>query len=607
MKITSFFSSLICTTVLVHGLNGKDMKQFESLRGIPAGWQFIGSPEPDTRMAFKIALKLADQALFDQTLYDLANPAHPRYGKHLGRKQLKALVRPTPIAVKQVSEWLRQSGVKSTDINIDSEWVNFVATIEQANAMLNTEFHLYQNQNRRNVTKIRTLEYSLPRELFEHVDLVQPTTRFAQIKPEGNAIHDKQNLGSAKSVPPPAAIAVDCNITITPTCLRDMYKIKGFTPDPKKGGFIGISGFLEEYAQYGDLAQWIPDYAPWATGANFTWTSVNGAPLLQGAADPYDSGEANLDIQYTIGLTYPMRNNFYSAPGHGPLVPDLDQPTQADNTNEPYLEYLTYLLSLPNKDLPHTITTSYGEDEQSLPKSYTLKVCDMFGLLTAKGVSFIFSSGDTGVGSACQTNDGKNTTRFLPMFPATCPYVTSVGATRYINPESALYFSSGGFSDLFPRPVWQETAVSGYLAHLGSKWRGLYNPQGRGFPDVAAQGRRFRVIDKGQMVEYAGTSCSAPTVASIIALVNAALIQAGRPPLGWLNPRLYGDLKGAFTDIVDGGSTGCTGIDQYSGLTTPIVPFASWNATAGWDPVTGLGTPLFNKLLAMAAPGVSYH
>lgn len=194
----------------------------------------------------------------------------------MGRKELKALSRPTAIAVKKVSEWLRQSGVNAADINVDGEWVNFVATIEQADAMLNTKFYFYRNQNRKNVIKIRTLEYSLPQELFEHIDLVQPTTRFAQIKPEGNAIHDKQSLGNAKSVPPPAAVAVDCNITITPTCLRDLYSIKGFTPDPKKGGFIGVSGFLEEYAQYGDLAQWIPDYAPWAAGANFTWTSING-------------------------------------------------------------------------------------------------------------------------------------------------------------------------------------------------------------------------------------------------------------------------------------------------------------------------------------------
>jgi tripeptidyl-peptidase I len=42
---------------------------------------------------------------------------------------------------------------------------------------------------------------------------------------------------------------------------------------------------------------------------------------------------------------------------------------------------------------------------------------------------------------------------------------------------------------------------------------------------------------------------------------------------------------------------------MYSGLPTPIVPYASWNATSGWDPVTGLGTPDFGKLLKISSGG----
>jgi tripeptidyl-peptidase-1 len=34
-------------------------------------------------------------------------------------------------------------------------------------------------------------------------------------------------------------------------------------------------------------------------------------------------------------------------------------------------------------------------------------------------------------------------------------------------------------------------------------------------------------------------------------------------------------------------------------LETPFVPYASWNATKGWDPVTGHGTPDFKKLLKL--------
>lgn len=316
-----------------------------------------------------------------------------------------------------------------------------------------------------------------------------------------------------------------------------------------------------------------------------------------------DSVEANLDIQYTVSLSYPLNNNFYSTGGRGELVPDLDQPSAADNQNEPYADFLDYILAVPEDELPTTLSTSYGEDEQSVPESYARRVCDEFGKLGMMGVSVLFSSGDTGVGSACQTNDGKNTTRFLPIFPAACPYVTSVGGTHYVNPESAIYFSSGGFSDLFPRPAYQDTAVSDYLKMLGSTWAGLYNPAGRGFPDIAAQSSRFHVVDKGAEILVGGTSASAPTVSAIIALLNAARKQSGAAPLGFLNPWLYSTGYKGLTDIVNGGSTGCTGVDIYSGLPAPFVPYASWNATKGWDPVTGYGTPNFRKLLALAGVG----
>lgn len=327
---------------------------------------------------------------------------------------------------------------------------------------------------------------------------------------------------------------------------------------------------------------------------------MTGGVLTQNPNNGNDSIEANLDIQYTVGLTYPLANKFFSTGGRGILVPDLDQPILSQNSNEPYLDYFSYLLSLDEDELPHTISTSYGEDEQSVPANYSQVVCNMIGQLGARGVSILFSSGDTGVGSACQSNDGKNTTRFLPTFPASCPYVTSVGGTYHVGPEQAVGFSSGGFSDRFPRPWWQHGAVDGYLEQLGDRWNGLYNKGGRGIPDIAAQGRNFHVVDKGRDVAVSGTSASAPTISALIALLNAARKENGQSPLGFLNPWLYLYGKEGLTDIIKGGSTGCTGTDIYSGLPAPFVPYASWNATPGWDPVTGLGTPLFDKLLALA-------
>ena len=128
-----------------------------------------------------------------------------------------------------------------------------------------------------------------------------------------------------------------------------------------------------------------------------------------------------------------------------------------------------------------------------------------FAQLGARGVSVIFASGDSGVGSVCQSIDGKNRTIFNPIFPAACPFVTSVGGTHNINPERAIFFSSGGFSDRFPRPLYQEAAVASYLAILGDRWKGLYNPAGRGFPDVAVQSRNFYTVDKGHITVAGGT------------------------------------------------------------------------------------------------------
>jgi hypothetical protein len=74
----------------------------------------------------------------------------------------------------------------------------------------------------------------------------------------------------------------------------------------------------------------------------------------------------------------------------------------------------------------------------------------------------------------------------------------------------------------------------------------------------------------------------------------------GLPPLGLLNPFIYSRRYRGFTDIVHGGSNGCTGLDRLSGLSTPFVPYTSWNATVGWDPATGYGTLNFPKLVELS-------
>lgn len=499
------------------------------------------------------------------------------------------------------------------DVDNDGDWVHFRTNVTTANSLLETEFGWYHNEDSgRNF--LRTTEYGVPAGIADHINLVQPTTRFGNIKAMRSTIHESSPLHETGDVAASAlgnidvagsSIPASCNTTITPTCLLKLYNVH-YGADPKTKNRVAFASFLEEYARYADLAAWEPKYAPWATGQNFTTIEFNGG--LDDQTSPDDSGEANLDCQYIKGVSAPTPEFQFSTAGRAPLVPDLDEPTQADNGNEPYLEYLMGLSKLPNDKLPQTISHSYGEDEQSVPESYNRQVCQMFGELGARGVSILFSSGDSGVGSACLSNDGKNTTEFQPQFPAACPYVTSVGGTQYFAPEQAVTFSSGGFSRLYPTPGYQAAAVAGYLPQSDPAFRKYYNARGRGFPDVAAQSVNFVVEDKGVLKRYEGTSCASPTFAGVVALLNSARIASGIPPLGFLNPWLYsvGVQGGGLTDITKGHSTGCNGQARFGGAPngSPVIPGARFDAVKGWDPVTGLGTPDFGNLLRLSTPNV---
>jgi tripeptidyl-peptidase-1 len=194
--------------------------------------------------------------------------------------------------------------------------------------------------------------------------------------------------------------------------------------------------------------------------------------------------------------------------------------------------------------------------------------------------------------------------------------VTSVGSTLGIDPERAINFTGGGFSNFFPRPTWQNEVVGTFLNTLPSSFPGVFNRSGRGYPDVrrctcaashqcsqcppscqvATQGWNFETYDGGELELIGGTSASAPAFASVIAIVNDRLGVLGRPPLGFLNrascilriwPQLtcrdiaflyqFAGPAGAFNDVTTGKNVGIS-------CNSSAVAF---NAQEGWDPTTG--------------------
>ncbi|KAG5340417.1 hypothetical protein C0989_001657 [Termitomyces sp. Mn162] len=532
----------------------------------PRGWTNNGIPPADHKIILRIGLPQPNFHVLEKHLYEVSDPDHERYGDYLSKEETETLVAPHQSSIDAVDDWLGSYGIEETDLVRSSarDWVTITVPISLAEEMLGTKYNVWKHTSGDQM--VRTTSYSLPENLHEHIDVVQPTTMFGRFKRDRSTIvwldeeaeetvQKAQSLTTSVTDPSFGAVDAGCNTTITIKCLKQLYNAVNFHPKSAKNNSIGITGYLEEFANIQDLQSFYADQRPDALNSSFRFLS----------------------------------GTLYSTAGRAPFIPDVNTPT---DTNEPYTDWLEFVLN--RTDTPLVISTSYGDDEQSVPKSFAIRACRGFAQLGLRGISLLFSSGDGGVGDndpdpstqQCFSNDGKNETKFIPSFPAS---VTTVGGTTNI-PEVAVsrFFSGGGFSNYFNRPSYQDSVVKDYLAALPNgthTYEGLFNPNGRAYPDVSAQSDRFRIFLGGKPVLIGGTSASSPTFAGFVALLNDVRLAHCKKPLGFLNPLLYSKGASGLNDITVGHNSGC-------GTT-------GFNATKGWDPVTGLGTPNFGKLMEL--------
>jgi len=513
-------------------------------------------------------------------------------------------VKPSDAALGLVHSWLEDNGVPTSNCKHSpaKDWIKVSLSVNAIENLLDTQYSVFEHVEGGYL--VRAPEWSLPEHLHEHITAIQPTTSFFSPQKLGRTF--KEVLDISSDTPPPStndpprntdpAIKAACNASlVTPLCLRTLYGTLNYTVQSADKNSIGLNDFLGESNNRSDTKNFLHKYRLDAeTGAdlfkvqiiangNDEQTQENATELAAGK-----DMEGNLDSETILSMSFPTPLIAYSTGGSPPFTPDLLTPT---NTNEPYLEWLNFVLN--QTDVPHVISTSYADDEQSVPFSYAQSVCSGFGQLGARGVTLFFGSGDSGVGPEgdCVSNDGTNASTFLAMFPTSCPFITSVGATKFI-PEivatdgSNDFVSGGGFSRYFARPLWQDAVVVPYVKALGTQFSGLYNASGRAYPDLAAQGYHYSTIWNGSLHPLDGTSASTPTVASIFSLVNDHLIANNKSAMGFLNPWLYSVGYKGFMDVVNGSAIGC-------GTT-------GFPAKEGWDAVTGFGTPWFPSLKDLA-------
>lgn len=518
----------------------------------------------------------------------------------MSEHDVRKLVQPADDSLALIHEWLADNGVNTDDLsyNANKDWIKVSLPVNHVESLLDTKYNVYRHED--GSETVRTPEWSLPLHLHEHIDTIQPTNSFFRTAPKAVSLEVNKApfLGDSYSrqvqyYSEPNVTAVCTPKGVTPLCFRTLYDTLDYVPQVPGKNKMALANYLGETNNRSDTYLFLEKFRPEAKQAayEFKFDVINNGSTSQAVAQTRTNIEGDLDIETMLGVGWPTPLNAYATGGSPPFTPSNGT---TSNTNEPYLEWVQYTLAQSDADLPRVISTSYDDEEQTVPPTYAKRVCEELAQLGARGVSLFYSSGDSGVGGSgsCVSNDGTSKPMFVPQFPSTCPFVTSVGATMDFKPEVVAYHSSGyasggGFSNLFPRPSYQEKAVNSYLEMIGPAYKDYYNRSGRAYPDLSAQGSYFSTIWNGTDTLVSGTSASCPLVTAIFALVNDALLASGKPTMGFLNPWLYKKGYQAFTDVTEGKAVGCSELTSGGGF----------SALTGWDPVTGFGTPNFKKIL----------
>ncbi|KAH0532901.1 hypothetical protein TsFJ059_001533 [Trichoderma semiorbis] len=427
-------------------------------------------------------------------------------------------------------------------------------------------------------------------------------------------------------------VTSNCNDFITPRCIRNMYNIPIFD-DAVEGNELGIyerqpynqtglSIFFEKFATH------IP------TNTTPLFTAIDGAQRFSDQDTPHVTGdlEAMLDITCAYPIVYPQNIHVYNVDDLNYQV-NLTQGyfnTFLDALDGSYCNRTAFNITGDSPEYDpvypdpngfkgermcglfkptNVISISYSPEEQQRSVNYDRRQCSEWMKLSLQGVTIVGATGDFGVagnGGECIEDANGNFTIFNPLTLTNCPYVLAVGSTQLAPGHSdgkegneiatSDLFSSGGFSNIYPTPDWQKSAVDKYFDENPTPYKfyntsdgknigaggGVFNRGGRGFPDVSAVGYRVITVDFNDVFIGGGTSAAAPIVAGILTRINTERLKAGMPTLGFVTPALYANPS-VLNDVTVGNSSGCN---------TP-----GFLAAKGWDPVTGLGTPDYPRML----------
>lgn len=344
-------------------------------------------------------------------LHDVSDPQSPNYGQHWTREEVVHFTS-NPEARDAVVSYLNINGATVLSETLGGEMIEAEATIMIWERILDTKyFTFHQTHADGRVREVIAAEsYSIPLELDKHVvgvsrtiDVPISSDRVASI-PRKIIKRNKNNLSKWSAADWTQFNSEETGV-LTPRKLRLYYNmtlttqgnIKStqavFAANGQKFSPANLLHFQKKYMSLSiqPVNLTIGNYS----SDGYSW------------AHPDDTSEANLDIQWLKTTSPRSPTTFWHFDGN-------------------FDEFLQQVANLIKP--PLVITISYGQDELSLP-AYIMGQFNVQAIkLGAMGVTICVASGDDGANSWVARSDSTKC-GYRPHFPASSPYVVSVGST----------------------------------------------------------------------------------------------------------------------------------------------------------------------------------
>jgi subtilase family serine protease len=536
---------------------------------------FKGAAAGSDSVGFRVYLGWRNESAVKALAKAVSNPSSASYGHYLTPQQFRQRFAPSQSGVNAVRSWLQSQGFQVGYVPQNNHYVSAEGTVSQANAAFGVTLNNYRYKGMTLRAPASTL--TVPSSLAGVVESVVGLDESAAlVRPDTASTNAPPSFGFRNAGPFSTFWADN-----TATILGDTFPWAphGYTPPMLRGAYgiaeSGLDGsgqtvaIIDAYAsptifQDAQTYSQLHDPGHVLTRSQFHQLVAPGIfnrPQNR-AQDPQGwYGEETLDVEAVHAMAPGANILFVGAPNN---YRDLD----------------ASLNHVVDRHLANIVTNSYGFTGEALPPGFIKPVEQTIEQGAVEGIGIYFSSGDSG--------DNSLLSGIAPTadWPASSPFVTSVGGTSlgvgsgnsyvgetgwstlrqrlvYVDgtPDhwGAGVFTGGGGggpSHIFPAP-WYQSGVdtdngmrtTPDISMVGDPNTGFLVGQTQFFPDGGCPGGG--TVCYGEF-RLGGTSLSSPLLAGVMALVDQQRANDGMAPLGFANPAIYaayGQNNGALHDV----------------------------------------------------------